>query len=165
MAVTPKIHFEQQHLAQIVLGSKSQYNLRPLKRREYDEDLEHRLRKLDETVQDELFSLLRDRTESASNPYRRREYKLAVLLEVPGGGMTDAGSRLQDKKPRREWLRKRTRTEAALVEYRVILRGHVIKTNDAGWAVYDRFSEPWRLADEADLASTREKMGYQALLD
>lgn len=163
VAVSPNTHFEQEDLAQMVIAAKTQHKPRPLTSRGYDDDLEHRLRKQDETVQNELFSLLRDRTESASNPYRHREYKFAVL-EVSGGKMTDASSRPRAKKHWWQGLQKSKYTKASHIEYRVVLRGHEMRANDAGWAVYDRFSQPWRLADEAGLARTREKMGYQTLL-
>ncbi|KAK0630396.1 hypothetical protein B0T17DRAFT_616056 [Bombardia bombarda] len=56
----------------------------------YNTSLEHRLRKLDWAVQDEIYDLLNDRIQSSSNAFRRREWRVVMLAEVPGGEMTDA---------------------------------------------------------------------------
>lgn len=186
----PQTYFEQEDLAAVVDRAKSRYEPLTFVSRDYDGDLERRLRKLDWKVQDELYALIKDRTDHASNSFRRREYKLAVLLEVPGGEMTDAGSSysqsplpgaktwmesLSSSSPSASlspWLnwgsgmrRRRDRKASSHVEYRVVLRGCEVKINDAGWGVYDRYAQPWKLADEAELASVREKSdGYQALL-
>lgn len=127
-------------------------------------------------MQDELCDLIRDRTQNTSNSFWRREYKLVVLVGVPGSEMTDAGSVLRTK-IWSEWLgwpgsllgcvgRGRDRMASSHVEYRVILRGTEVKSNDAGWGLYSRYSQPWKQADEAALTSVKGKCdGSHTLLD
>lgn len=177
---TPQTQFDQGELAAAVDRAKEQYEPLTFVSRDYDGDLERRLRRLDSTVQDELYNLIRDRTEYASNSFRRREYKLAVLVGVPGGEMTDAGTESSSSQAAGlSWLTwglgcglkrrnssLRDRRAASHVEYRVILRGQEVKTNDAGWGAYSRYAQPWKLADEAELANAKEKSeGYKTLLD
>lgn len=165
MSIEPKTQFDQRELAEVVSCVRGQHKPRLFGSRNYDKDVEVRLRNLDWTVQDELYKLIRDRTENSSNSFRRREYKLVVLLEVPGGEMTDAGSGVQYNKRWRRMMRKLKRTKEPHIEYRVILRGTEVMSSDAGWAAYDRYTQPWKLADEAELANAREKNGYQEILD
>lgn len=167
MSIEPKTQFDQKELAEVVFCVRDQHKPKLFRSENYDKDVETRLRNLDWTVQDELYKLIRDRTENASNAFRRREYKLVVLLEVPGGEMTDAGTGPQCNK---RWCRimrklKRTDNKAPQVEYRVILRGNEVLRSDAGWGAYDRYAQPWKLADEAELANAREKSGYQEILN
>lgn len=167
MSIEPKTQFDQKELAEVVCCVRDQHKLKLFRSKNYDKDVENRLRNLDWTVQDELYKLIRDRTENASNAFRRREYKLVVLLDVPGGEMTDAGTGPQCNK---RWCRlmrklKRTNNKAPQVEYRVILRGNEVLRSDAGWGAYDRYAQPWKLADEAELANAREKSGYQKILN
>lgn len=154
--------------------ARTQYEPLTLVSRDYHGDLERRLRRLDGGVQEELYNLIRDRTENASNSFRRREYKLVVLVGIPGGEMTDAGT--ESSSLSSSWLswglgcgtarRSRDRKASSHVEYRVILRGSEVKANDAGWGVYSRYSQPWKLSDEAQLANMKEKgNGYKTLLD
>lgn len=175
VVVRPNTHFAQDNLANVLICAREQHQPRSLvkKPRAYEEDLEYRLRRLDWTVQDELYALLRDRSESASSPFRRREYKLAVLLEVVGGEMTDAagGGELVGTRNRWWWLggrrrrrRRSHKTTAPHVEYRLVLRGSEVKANDAGWGGYHRYSQPWREADRAGLHCETEKAVYQGLL-
>lgn len=177
VAVAPRPHFEQEDLAQVAACARSQhgggggYWAKPSwAGGKYEDELECRLRRLDGAVQGELHALLRDRSESTSNSFRRREYKLVMLLEVHGGEMTGAagGSGRRGGKNRLWNVLRNKGTAAAArtphVEYRVILRGSETAANDAGWGMYHRYSQPWRLADEAGLAGLREKMGYQELL-
>lgn len=175
LALNPKVHFEQEELSDVINQAKVQYRPRSNRRTSgtsatYDEDVERRLRTLEIPVQDELYKLLRDRAEHASNSYRRREYKLVVLLEVPGGEMTDAGTGPQavnknkNKRTLRDVWKGKAAVQAPHVEYRVILRGSEVKTNAAGWGIYNRYAQPWRLADEIDVINAREKSGYQELL-
>lgn len=201
VAAVPQTHFAQTELAAVVDDARSRYEPLTLVSPDYDGHLERRLRRLDGTVQDELYALIRDRTSHASNAFRRREYKLVVLLGVPGCEMTDAGyvsrakrwtelSGLESESAKSaaaaappsgslsSWLswglgwgcggmrRSRDRKASSHVEYRVILRGSEVKTNDAGWSVYDRYTQPWKLADETELATTKERgHGYPTLLD
>lgn len=167
MSVDPKVHFGQEELATVVDCTREQHDARSrLVPRSYDGEVERRLRTLNSSVQTELYKLLRDRTENASSAFRRREYKLAVLLEVLGGDMTDAGS---EPRGRGSWLdrmrQRMMKPRVPHVEYRLILRGDEVRTNDAGWGLYDRYAKPWKLADEAEMASVREKLGYCKLLD
>lgn len=165
VAVTPKTHFEQEDLAELAACARSEHRDWALKAGGYDDELERRLRQLDWTVQGELYSLLHDRSESTSNSFRHREYKLVMLLEVPGGDMTKAAFGRQGRKKRWwEVFQKKRPARTSHVEYRVILRGCETAATNAGWGVYQRYSQPWKLADEAGLASVREKMGYQELL-
>lgn len=92
VAAVPQTHFEQNELAATVDRACSQYEPLTYLSRDYDGNLECRLRRLDWQVQGELYNLIRDRTENASTSFRRREYKLVVLVSVPGSEMTDAGS-------------------------------------------------------------------------
>lgn len=165
MSIEPKTQFGQKDLADVVYCARDQYKPGLFEPRNYDKGVETRLRNLDWAVQDELYKLIRDRTENASNAFRRREYKLVVLLEVPGGEMTDAGTGVQCNKRWCRMMRKLKGTKAPCVEYRVILRGNEVMSSDPGWRAYDRYSQPWRLADEAELAKAREKSGYQEILD
>lgn len=168
VATVPQNHFDQAELSATVDRARKQYEPLTFVSCDYEGDLERRLRRLDVPVQEELYSLIRDRTENASNSFRRREYKLVVLARVPGGEMTDASSS--------SWVSRslgcvtarkgRDRRASSHVEYRVILRGSEVKANDAGWGVYSRYSQPWKLADEADLANRNEKGdGYKTLLE
>ncbi|ROW07074.1 hypothetical protein VPNG_06639 [Cytospora leucostoma] len=161
--IEPKTHYSQKELASVVSAAHEQHPSRTTW--SYDEDVEDRLRRLDRPVQEELYRLLRDRTENASNQFRRREYRIVVMTEVHGGDMTDACSRPRGQKRLFHCLRKGKKPMAPHVEYRVILRGSEVKRNDAGWGVYDRYAKPWKLADEAELANARDKYGYQEILD
>jgi hypothetical protein len=165
MSIEPKTQFDQKELAEVASCVRDQHKPRLLSSRNYDKDVETRLRNLDWAVQDELYKLIRDRTENSSNSYRRREYKLVVLLEVPGGEMTDAGTGVQCNKRWCRLMRKLKRTKVPHVEYRVILRGNEVMNSDAGWSAYNRYTQPWKLADEAELANAREKCGYQEILN
>ncbi|KAK7741840.1 hypothetical protein SLS53_004906 [Cytospora paraplurivora] len=161
--IEPKTHYSQKELASVVSAAREQHPSRTTW--SCDEDVEYRLRRLDRPVQEELYRLLRDRTENASNLFRRREYRIVVMTEVHGGEMTDACPRLRGNKRWFHFLRKGKKPIAPHVEYRVILRGSEVKRNDAGWGVYDRYAKPWKLADEAELANARAKDGYQEILD
>jgi hypothetical protein len=165
MSIEPNAQFSQKELAEVVSCVRDQYRPRIIGSGDYDRDVEARLRNIDWTVQDELYKLIRDRTESSSNFFRRREYKLVVLLEVPGGEMTDAGTGVQRSRGWRRMMGKLKCTKAPHIEYRVILRGNEVLNSDAGWPVYDRYTQPWRLADAADLANAREKGAYQEILN
>jgi hypothetical protein len=89
--------------------------------------------------------------------FPRGEYKIVVLLEVPGGEMTDAGTGVQYNRLRRN--------KAPHIEYRVILRGYEVINNGASWSAYDRYTQPWKLADEAALANARGESGCQDILN
>lgn len=167
VSAAPQTHFDQEELTTVVDRARNQYQPLTYASRDYDEHLERRLRRLDWVVQDELCGLIRDRTENASNSFRRREYKLVVLVGVPGGEMTDAGS-VSRTKTWSEWLswpgsllgcgrRSRDHKTSSHVEYRVILRGTEVKRNDTGWGLYSRYAQPWKRADEAALASVKGK--------
>lgn len=165
MSIEAKTQFDQKELAEVVCCVRDNYKPKLFRPWSYDRDVENRLRNLDWSVQDELYKLIRDRTENSSNTFRRREYKLVVLLEVPGGEMTDAGIGPQCKKGWCRMMRKLKGDKEPHVEYRVILRGNEVLNNNAGWGVYDRYAQPWKLADEAELANAREKSGYQEILN
>lgn len=126
---------------------------------EYAADLEARLRTLDWKVQDEIYELLGDRVQSSSNAFRRREWRVVVLTEVPGGELTDAptgfgtasclcnaGAGAGDD---------RGVNAMPVTEYRLILRGTETKVNDAGWGYYNRYSRPWKTADEREIGEKR----------
>jgi hypothetical protein len=138
----------------------------------YATDLERRLRSLDWKVQDEIYELLSDRVQSSSNAFRRREWRVVVLTEVPGGELTDAPTGLEEGpemagvgvgKKRRSWFRigigsgtkPRMVPEMPITEYRLILRGTETKTNDQGWGYFNRYSRPWRTADEKEIGEKR----------
>lgn len=157
MFIEPNTQFDQKELAQLVSHIREQYRPRLFHPGNYDKHVERRLRNLDWTVQDELYKLIRDRTENSSNSFRRREYKLVVLLEVPGGEMTDA--RIDSRR------NKLKRSNAPHIEYRVILRGHEVMDSADGWGAYDRYTQPWKLADEAVSENARRKCGHQEILE
>jgi hypothetical protein len=113
--VKPNTQFGQKKLAEVVSCVQEQYKPRFFGLGNYNKDIEARLSHLDRTVQDELYKLIRYRNENFSSMFPRGEYKIVVLLEVPGGEMTDAGTGVQCNKLRQK--------KVSHVEYRVILRG------------------------------------------
>ncbi|KAK4237024.1 hypothetical protein C8A03DRAFT_35063 [Achaetomium macrosporum] len=137
----------------------------------YATDLERRLRSLDWKVQDEIYELLSDRVQSSSNAFRRREWRVVVLTEVPGGELTDAPTGLGEAAPAAVGKRRRlfgigigmrsrigrasSVPEMPITEYRLILRGTETKTNDQGWGYFNRYSRPWRTADEKEIGERR----------
>lgn len=165
----PNPHFSQDELSSTLVTDKSLFTARTGRPPSlHSSDLELRLRSLDFKVQDEIYDLLNDRVQSSSNSFRRREWRVVVLAEVEGGEMTDAPSALRDEvvaKRRRllgdgvigKRLRKtkQQRPRMPLTEYRLILRGTEAKTNNAGWGDYNRYSRPWRAADEKELGVRR----------
>jgi len=144
-----------------------------------DQDLERRLRRLDWAVQDEIYDLLSDRVQSSSNAFRRRDWKVVVLVEVPGGELTCEGSATVKKSPtkrkwflrnedgsRRRWVTKllpfhclasrergerKNKKKLPITEYRLILCGTETKASDEGWGQYNRYSRPWSDIDEKEL--------------
>lgn len=133
----------------------------------YAADVERRVRALDWRVQDEIYELLSDRVQSSSNAFRRRDWRVVALTEVPGGELTDAptGFRAFEETAKRGWFgfgkAKRLSVKAKrwpdmpVTEYRLILRGNETKTNDQGWGHYNRYSRPWRAADEKEIGDRR----------
>lgn len=132
----------------------------------YAADLERRVRALDWRVQDEIYELLSDRVQSSSNAFRRRDWRVVALTEVPGGELTDAptGFRAFGEvkrgwfgfgKTRRLSVKAKRWPDMPVTEYRLILRGAETKTNDQGWGHYNRYSRPWRAADEKDIGDRR----------
>ncbi|KAL2133209.1 hypothetical protein VTI74DRAFT_2754 [Chaetomium olivicolor] len=133
----------------------------------YAADLQARIRKLDWKVQDEIYELLSDRVQSSSNAFRRREWKVVVMSEVPGGELTDAPSGLaaaSGGKYRRLgsglWSKPvlvggQKTPKTPITEYRLILRGAETRSNDQGWGQYNRYSQPWRTADEKEFGERR----------
>jgi hypothetical protein len=136
----------------------------------YAADVERRVRRLEWKVQDEIYELLSDRVQSSSSAFRRREWRVVALTEVPGGELTDAptgfggvagvgdgtiaggcGKMWKGKCTRR---RKRV-PDMPITEYRLILRGTETKVNDRGWGYYNRYSRPWKLADEKEMGERR----------
>lgn len=45
--------------------------------------------------------------------------------------------------------------EMPVTEYRLVLRGTETKANDQGWGYYNRYSRPWRDADEKEVGERR----------
>ncbi|KAK4249278.1 hypothetical protein C7999DRAFT_30333 [Corynascus novoguineensis] len=127
----------------------------------YAAELERRIRQLDWKVQDEVYELLSDRVQSSSNAFRRREWRVVVLTEVPGGELTDQPTGFQGfGETESRWFsgrdnKKRRQHEMPVTEYRLILRGTETRTNDQGWPHYNRYSRPWRDADEKELGYRR----------
>jgi hypothetical protein len=132
----------------------------------YAADLERRVRALDWRVQDEIYELLSDRVQSSSNAFRRREWRVVALTEVPGGELTDAptgfGGFAETKrgwfgfgKTKRLSVKAKRWPDMPVTEYRLILRGNETKTNDQGWGHYNRYSRPWRAADEKEIGERR----------
>ncbi|KAH6616078.1 hypothetical protein B0J18DRAFT_295553 [Chaetomium sp. MPI-SDFR-AT-0129] len=131
---------------------------------EYATDLEARLRTLDWKVQDEIYELLGDRVQSSSNAFRRREWRVVVLTEVPGGELTDAPTGFGTAAVADCFCNgagagvgneKRAGNAMPVTEYRLILRGTETKVNDAGWGYYNRYSRPWKAADEREIGERR----------
>lgn len=134
----------------------------------YATDLEARLRGLDWKVQDEIYELLSDRVQSSSTAFRRREWRVVVMSEVPGGEMTDAptghgqvcGGKLRKWKTGKMGRRgPRGVPDMPITEYRLILRGTETKKNEQGWGCYNRYSRPWRAADEKEIGERRRWSG------
>jgi hypothetical protein len=131
----------------------------------YAADLEERIRKLEWKVQDEIYELLSDRVQSSSNAFRRREWRVVVLTEVPGGELTDSPTGFRERGKRRgcfgwagvkSWRMRMKRTpEMPVTEYRLVLRGTETRANDQGWGYYNRYSRPWRTADEKEMGDRR----------
>ncbi|KAK3937354.1 hypothetical protein QBC46DRAFT_392856 [Diplogelasinospora grovesii] len=170
LSVVPNVHFSQEELASVCARDQAQFAADTTTTRKTSnpallccEDLERRLRRLDWTVQDEIYDLLNDRVQSSSNAFRRREWKVVVLMQAPGGEMTDAPVIKQTQKKtrtcgRRFLLRKMLslgkQKQAAtppITEYHLILRGTEVKTNEKGWGYFNRYSRPWRDVDEKEL--------------
>ncbi len=42
-----------------------------------------------------------------------------------------------------------------ITEYRLILRGTETKINEQGWGYYNRYSRPWGMADDKEMAERR----------
>ncbi|KAK4140998.1 uncharacterized protein C8A04DRAFT_14433 [Dichotomopilus funicola] len=136
---------------------------------EYASDLEARLRTLDWKVQDEIYELLGDRVQSSSNAFRRREWRVVVLTEVPGGELTDAPTGFGTAAVADCFCNGagagaggsgggnggRAGNGMPVTEYRLILRGTETKVNDAGWGYYNRYSRPWKAADEREIGERR----------
>lgn len=127
----------------------------------YAADLEARIRRLDWKVQDEIYELLGDRMQSSSNAFRRRDWRVVVLSEVPGGELTDqpTGFGAFDEREK-GWKRGGGMGDGRphnlpVTEYRLILRGTETRANDQGWGHYNRYSRPWRDADEKELGQRR----------
>ncbi|KAK4101209.1 hypothetical protein N658DRAFT_496510 [Parathielavia hyrcaniae] len=134
----------------------------------YAADVEKRIRKLDWKVQDEIYELLSDRVQSSSNAFRRREWRVVVLTEVPGGELTDSptgfeAAGISERSGCFPWagarrsLRMRMKPAPAMpiTEYRLVLRGTEVKANDQGWGYFNRYSRPWREADEKEVGEKR----------
>jgi hypothetical protein len=157
-SVVPNAHFSQDELASVVKREPAvQCKTGKSADADYAALLEKRLRKLDWTVQDEIYDLLNDRVQASSSAFRHRDWRVVVLVEVPGGEMTDAptkgklargysskkgrlaGSTIWNPKPR-----------MPITEYRLVLRGTETKANDEGWGYHNRYSRPWRDADEKE---------------
>ncbi|KAK4033656.1 hypothetical protein C8A01DRAFT_39889 [Parachaetomium inaequale] len=136
----------------------------------YAADVEKRIRGLEWKVQDEIYELLSDRVQSSSNAFRRREWRVVVLTEVPGGELTDsptgfrrfgagpgAGGRgwFGFGKSRRLGVKATRWPDMPITEYRLVLRGAETKANDQGWGYYNRYSRPWRAADEKEIGEKK----------
>ncbi|KAK3293194.1 uncharacterized protein B0H64DRAFT_465280 [Chaetomium fimeti] len=132
----------------------------------YAADLERRVRALDWRVQDEIYELLSDRVQSSSNAFRRRDWRVVALTEVPGGELTYAPTGFRAfGEQKRGWfgfgkakrfsVKANRRPDMPVTEYRLVLRGAETKTNDQGWGHYNRYSRPWRAADEKEIGDRR----------
>ncbi len=141
----------------------------------YAADLEARIRGLDWKVQDEIYELVSDRVQSSSSVFRRREWRVVVMSEIPGGELSDAPARGQAavgdgaSAPvvggRRGWFglgwkrvagaRTNWDEEMPVTEYRLILRGTETKASEQGWGSYNRYSRPWGVADDKEMGEKR----------
>ncbi|KAK4152315.1 hypothetical protein C8A00DRAFT_35010 [Chaetomidium leptoderma] len=130
----------------------------------YAADLEGRIRALEWKVQDEIYELLSDRVQSSSNAFRRREWRVVVLTEIPGGELTDSPTAFGLASKKRKWFGAGDRVAAPragwapdmpITEYRLILRGTETRTNDQGWGSYNRYSRPWAAADEKEIGEKK----------
>lgn len=147
----------------------------------YAADLEQRIRGLDWKVQDEIYDLLSDRVQSSSNAFRRREWRVVVLAQIPGGELTDSPTGFSPAAgKKRRWLglgsgswtwkevagaKTKWDSEMPVTEYRLILRGTESKANDHGWGYYNRYSRPWRMADEKEIGEKRRWSGMSGRSD
>ncbi|KAL2266810.1 hypothetical protein VTJ83DRAFT_6162 [Remersonia thermophila] len=141
----------------------------------YAADLEARLRALDWAVQDEIYELLNDRLQSSSTAFRRREWRVVAMSQIPGGELTDAPTGFgygnngggKDGERLRKWFASWRWRETApeklacgpaempVTEYRLILRGSETRVDDQGWPHYNRYSRPWRAADDKETGDLR----------
>ncbi|KAK4466961.1 hypothetical protein QBC42DRAFT_319254 [Cladorrhinum samala] len=91
VSIVPNPHFSQAELRDV--AQRERGTLFPARTgrppSSYACDLEARLRGLDWKVQDEIWELLGDRTGSTSTGRKRREWRVAVLIEVEGGDVVD----------------------------------------------------------------------------
>ncbi|KAK0666980.1 hypothetical protein QBC41DRAFT_338703 [Cercophora samala] len=166
LSITPNTHFAQSELLSEIASDKAHFTARTGKPPSmHSGDLDRRIRCLDWKVQDEIYDLLNDRAASSSNAFRRREWKVVVLVAVEAGEImterrvSDGGksskTRGGGKRRRlldgasggllRNVLRKEKKMpKAPVTEYRLILRGREAKVSEEGWGYYNRYTRPWR---------------------
>ncbi|KAK4161688.1 hypothetical protein QBC43DRAFT_302672 [Cladorrhinum sp. PSN259] len=91
LSVVPNPHFSQDELRHVVQREyKTLFTLRTGRPpSEYTRDLEMRLRAAEWKVQDEIYDLLNDRCGASSTCYKRREWRVVMLVSVEGGEMVD----------------------------------------------------------------------------
>lgn len=103
----------------------------PFRKKDYVSDLERRLNRLEPHVRHAIYHLVKDRTAATRTDYAVWEWRVVALMEVPGGRLTDAPAALS---------RRHNPGKDPVVEYRVILRGRVVKRTSKPWRHYDRWT-------------------------
>lgn len=113
------------------LKHKTRKQIWPFRSQDYASDLERRLSGLEPHVRYELYHLVKDRTAATRTDYEVWEWRVVALMEVPGGRLTDAPAAPS---------RRHNPGKDPVVEYRVILRGRVVKRTSKPWRHYDRWT-------------------------
>ncbi|KAK4171015.1 hypothetical protein QBC36DRAFT_105835 [Triangularia setosa] len=183
LSITPNTHFTQSELLSDIASDKAHFTARTGKPPSmHPGDLDRRIRCLEWKVQDEIYDLLNDRVASSSNAFKRREWKVVVMVSVEAGemmteGMIDDEAKTKtrggrDGSKRRRLLdgigtggflrnvlkREKKMPKAPVTEYRLILRGREAKENEEGWGYYNRYTKPWRAVGENIEAKGKVRM-------
>ncbi|KAK0736044.1 hypothetical protein B0T21DRAFT_383702 [Apiosordaria backusii] len=168
LSITPNTHFTQSELSSDIASDKAHFTARTGKPPSmHAGDLDRRIRCLDWKVQDEIYDLLNDRVASSSNAFKRREWKVVVMVAVEAGEIMTERDNGGDTRVKRGGKRRRLldgggagglirnvlRKEkklpkAPVTEYRLILRGREAQVSEEGWGYYNRYTRPWRGVDE-----------------
>ncbi|KAK4196357.1 hypothetical protein QBC40DRAFT_209584 [Triangularia verruculosa] len=167
LSITPNTHFTQSELLSEIASDKAHFTARTGKPPSmHSGDLDRRIRFLDWKVQDEIYDLLNDRVTSSSNAFKRREWKVVVMVAVEAGeimterimGENNDGSKTKKAGGKRKRLldgasggllrnvlrKEKKMPKAPVTEYRLILRGREAKATEEGWGYYNRYTRPWR---------------------
>lgn len=133
----PDCQLEQNNLVRIHEGLQLHHKTRKqwwaFWSKDYVSDLAQRLNRLEPHVRYEIYHLVKDRTAATRNDFEFWEWRVVALIEVPGGRLTDAPVSIS---------RRHNPALDPVVEYRVILRGRVVKRTSTPWRHYSRWTSP-----------------------